>query len=822
MKRWLVLFFGFLAVVTEGFETGPQKANASVSPVLSYSSYLGGGSDDIGYAVATDTAGNVYVAGSTVSTNLPTTTGAFQTTHGGGTFDAFVMKMSPAGVPLYITYLGGSGDDEAFGIAVNAAGQAYVTGYTTSSNFPTTTGAYRTAAAGGRDIFVAVIDPTGSSLIYSTRAGGSSDDVAYAIAVDSGGSAYLTGYTTSANFPTTTGAFQRTLGGDFDAFVMKLNAAGTALVYATYLGGSGEDIGFSLALDSSSNAYVAGHTQSSNFPVTAGAYQGVTGGGYDAFVASVNPTGTALAYSTYLGGASDDYALGVAVDPSGNAYVTGYTSSANFPTTVGSYQTAKAGGYDAFVLKLNGAGTALAYSTFLGGTGDDYGLAVAVNAAGEAYVTGDSASGNFPVTSNALQALNGTYSAFLTKLSGSGNGLSYSTYLGGSGFETGYGIAVNSGGDAFITGYTVSTDFPTTLGAFRTSSAGAADAFVAVLSPPVCNYGVTPGSLFFQPGAGTGSVNVTVAAGCIWTASANAVWLTIASGANGNGNGTVNYSVAANASGTSRSATLTVAGQNLTVTQAGVFSYVVGDVFPMVSASGDLNGDGDTKDAGEFGDGTLTILDLIYALRAVTSVPGYRPPQCSDRFDAMDAFPKDTDTTRGGDGILNTVDLIYTLRRVTNVDTTRPVRASRGLACPTGLPELQPLSRRAGGIVQASLVFGKGEDAGGGATMRVPIFLESGGDLRLAGVSVAFGVAHGALRFVPAGGVQPAVTDDGVPGMVAVAWLGSLRVGAGERLLLGTLEMPSAAAGSLVVHGADAVAEDGRPVKLSTSGNARE
>jgi hypothetical protein len=393
------------------------KLNPAGTAIV-YSTFLGGnGLDgDFGTGVAVDAAGNAYVTGTAFSSNFPTTPGAFQTTLGsifGG--NAFVTKLNPAGTALvYSTYLGGSGSsstlegDHGTGIAVDAAGNAYVTGGTSSGNFPTTPGAFQTAFGGSMsNAFVTKLNPAGTALLYSTYLGSSGSvfpgDSGRGIAVDAAGNAYVTGETTSSTFPTTPGAFQTAFGGGMgNAFVTKLNPAGTALAYSTYLGGSGRGNG--IAVDAAGNAYVTGGTSSGNFPTTPGAFQRTYGGSGDAFVTKLNPAGTALAYSTYLGGSGGDSGAGIAVDAAGSAYVAGETTSSTFPTTPGAFQTAFGGGMgNAFVTKLNPAGTALAYSTYLGGSGNDFGLGVAVDAAGSAYITGSSNSTDFPVTLGAFQ-----------------------------------------------------------------------------------------------------------------------------------------------------------------------------------------------------------------------------------------------------------------------------------------------------------------------------------------------------------------------------------------------------------------------------------
>ncbi|MBI3666576.1 MAG: SBBP repeat-containing protein [Acidobacteria bacterium] len=380
-------------------------------------------------------------------------------------------------VLVYSTYLGGSGNDEGLGIAVDAAGNAYVVGVTSSTNFPTMPGVVQPAFRGGGslvtgfpngDAFVTKLNPTGTALVYSTYLGGSDDDIGSAIAVDAAGNAYITGETESTDFPTTGGALQTT--GAANAFVTKLNPTGTALVYSTYLGGDAIDQGRAIAVDTAGNAYVTGST-SVGFSTTPGAFQTTFGGPRDgAFVAKLNPTGTALVYSTYLGGSGDlgEFGSGIAVDAAGNAYVTGSTYSANFPTTPGAYQTVFRGSpfvnTNAFITKVNAGGSALVYSTYLGGSGGERGgdraSRIAVDAAGNAYVTGRTGSRDFPTTPGALRTTGfsspGFVDAFVTKLNATGTGLVYSTYLGGLsafGFVVyGSGIAVGSDGSAYVTG----------------------------------------------------------------------------------------------------------------------------------------------------------------------------------------------------------------------------------------------------------------------------------------------------------------------------------------------------------------------------------
>jgi hypothetical protein len=366
------------------------------------------------------------------------------------------LRIDPV-VLVYATFLGGSGDDSGNGIAVDAAGSAYVTGSTGSTNFPTLS-PYQATPLGSGDVFVTKLTAAGNALVYCTYLGGNAPDQAFGIAVDQAGSAYVTGFTQSSNFPTQS-PYQATLRGGFDAFVVKLTPAGNGLVYSTYLGGSSNDFGSGIALDGAGSAYVTGTTDSANFP-TQSPYQ-ATFHGSEAFVVKLTPAGSALVYSTYLGGSGLDQAFGIAVDQAGSAYITGLTGSNDFPTLSPYQATLQGGAFDAFVTKLTPAGNALVYSTYLGGNGSDYGSGIAVDGTGAAYVSGITVSTNFPTLSPYQAAFQGMQDVFVTKLTPAGNALVYSTYLGGSGCDSGNGIAVDGTGAAYVTGKTDSSNFPT-------------------------------------------------------------------------------------------------------------------------------------------------------------------------------------------------------------------------------------------------------------------------------------------------------------------------------------------------------------------------
>ncbi len=395
------------------------RARLVIDPVLVYATYLGGGGPDVGWGIALDRAGAAYVTGETASTDFPAAHAL--PPRFGGARDAFVVKFSPAGDALaYATYLGGSGEDVGRGIAVNRAGAAYVAGFTRSADFPTAH-ALRPRYGGATDAFVAKLSPAGNALAYATYLGGSGKDEGIGIAVDQAGAAYVAGFTTSADFPTANALQPRLGGGTYDVFVAKLSPAGNALAYATYLGGSRNDLGYGIAVDRAGAAYVTGFTTSADFP-TANALQPRLGGNPEsAFVAKLSPAGDALVYATYLGvNRSHDYGYDIAVDRAGAAYVTGGTVSADFPTA-NALQPRYGGATDAFVAKLTPAGNALVYATYLGGSGKDYGLGIAVDRAGAAYVTGFAHSADFPTTANARQPRfggGGNEDAFVAKIGG--------------------------------------------------------------------------------------------------------------------------------------------------------------------------------------------------------------------------------------------------------------------------------------------------------------------------------------------------------------------------------------------------------------------
>jgi hypothetical protein len=461
------------------------------NPLLSYSTYVGGKASPL--AVTVDQAGNAYITGA-AGPGLPTTPGAFKRDGTG----AFAMKLNAEGTSVvYLTYLGpGAGNS----IAVDSFGNAYVAGRADSPDFPVTASAYQKSFGGSGqsvgDAFVVKLDPSGSSLLYSTYLGGSDGDSGNGIAIDSAGNAYVSGRTRSTDFPTTPGAFQSVFGGGMfngDAFVAKLNATGSALLFSTYLGGDQDESVGRIAVDADGSAYITGSTPSTNFPVTAGAFQTIKAGGLcysfipeappfpcpDAFLTKVSADGKSLVYSTYFGGTGSDSASAVAVDSGGNACVVGTTSSRDLPTTPGAFSVAPNGGGDAFIAKFDSTGSRMIYSTYLGGEDFEEAYGLAIDPIGQISATGVTGSERFPTTPGAINGSpDDVPDIFVTKLSADGSKLVFSTSFGGEFTEVGNSVASDSAGDLYVTGYTLSSRFPTTGGAFRIAKSADIDGFV--------------------------------------------------------------------------------------------------------------------------------------------------------------------------------------------------------------------------------------------------------------------------------------------------------------------------------------------------------
>jgi hypothetical protein len=467
--------------------------------VLVYCGYLGGAGFDEGFDIAVDSAGNAYVMGDTVSTETSFPVAVGPDTSFNGDTDVFVAKINPSGTALiYCGYIGGARGDFGGGLALDSAGNVYITGETLSdqTTFPVTLGPDLSFNGNviDRDAFVAKVNAAGTALLYCGYIGGVSEDFGNGIAVDSAGNAYVTGTTLSSQttFPVTVGP-DLTINGfvvDRDAFVAKVNAAGTALLYCGYIGGNLPDRGDAIAVDSAGNAYVTGNTESTQatFPATVGPDLSFNGGS-DAFIAKVNAAGAGLVYCGYIGGAGEDMDFNgsVAVDSAGNAYITGDTEStqATFPVAVGPDLTFNGGDEDAFIAKVSATGANLIYCGYLGGSDDDFSGDVAVDSAGNAYIVGDTLStqSSFPVLQGPDLTHNGDCDVFVARVNAAGMALDFCGYIGGSGLDSGFfgGIALDSSNNVYVFGDTESTQatFPATVGPDLSFNGGFGDAFVA-------------------------------------------------------------------------------------------------------------------------------------------------------------------------------------------------------------------------------------------------------------------------------------------------------------------------------------------------------
>jgi len=466
-----------------------------IDPTLTYSGFIGGIGDDEGFDVDIDSAGNAYVVGysSSTETTFPVLVGP-DLTHNAGSTDAFIAKVSADGTALvYAGYIGGNGPDIARGVDVDAAGNAYITGYCTSgpTTFPVLVGPDLTYNGGSYDAWVAKVNPEGTALLYAGYIGGSGSDLAFAIDIDADGNAYVAGNTDSpsATFPEVVGPDLGSNGGQ-DGFVAKVSADGATLVYAGFIGGSGLDRANAIAVDGQGFAYVTGPTASTEatFPELVG--PDLTHNGLDdAYVAKISADGSALIYAGYIGGSGNDRGNGIAVDSLGNAYVTGSAASteATFPVLEGPDLTHNGGGDDAFITKIGADGSTLIYSGYIGGSSGDSGNAVAVNAAGAAYVAGStfSTQASFPVLEGPDLTHNGATDIFVAKVNVAGTALNYAGYIGGNGGDPGRGIAVDNDGNAFVTGTAASSggSFPAVVGPDLTSN-GYIDAFVSRVTEP--------------------------------------------------------------------------------------------------------------------------------------------------------------------------------------------------------------------------------------------------------------------------------------------------------------------------------------------------
>ena len=476
MKMKSTLTVCFLILFTSVIIWQQTRAEAlSPASSLAYSTFLGGSLIDGAQAVAVDGAGNIYLTGYTASHDFPTAGSV------AGQSDVFVVKLGNNGASLdYATLLGGSEAEWGTDIVVDAGGNAYLTGWTASANFPAANG-FDSTFGGDRDGFVAKIDPAGV-VNFAAFLGGSQTDEGWGLTLD-GSRLYLTGFTESADFPVSADAYDGSLN-SLDAFMATVETDGSAIVYATYLGGSSEDAAWDIAVGSNETVHLSGLTFSSDFPITPGVFDPFYNGG-DGFLVKFRPGQTALDYSTFIGGEAPDDALALTLDGAGDVFLTGSTQSTTFPTTAGAFDQTPNGAEDAFVMKITPwltASSDLLYATYVGGSGFDRGLDIAVDGNGTPHIVGDTTSADLPATGVAPGPLQqGGRDAFIAAFNQSGSGV-YISYLGGADSDDGQGLALDLNGQLYLTGQTDSADFPIQSGAFTDTYGGQGDAFVSALT----------------------------------------------------------------------------------------------------------------------------------------------------------------------------------------------------------------------------------------------------------------------------------------------------------------------------------------------------
>jgi len=423
---------------------------------FNYSTYVGGSNRDRAYSSSMDSAGCVYVTGSTISSNFPTVNAydsSFNYKVGGYTNDdCFVFKLNATGNGLlYSTYIGGLDSDTGFAIDVDSEGCAYVTGETSSYDFPIIGPIWSEG-----DCFVLKLNEYGNALNYSTYLDSSSWIDMSDIAVDETGNAYVLGSTISGDFPTVN-AFCDVNSGGRDIIVFKMNAAGNGFNYSTYFGGADDDYPYSILLDSSNNAYVVGQTSSENIHLQ-NPYDSIWNGNYDGFIFKLNASGSSLIFSTYYGGSGDDTISSVALDETGNILLCGYTTSSDFPTK-NAYNDTLSGYIDGFVFKMNPTATEIEYSTYLGGRDSDRCTSITTDLDGNAIVAGWTTSDDFPTTDNYQTTYHGT-DCFIVNINSAGNGISSSILIGGTGEDYPSDIYFDSLYMTTLVGSTTSTNFP--------------------------------------------------------------------------------------------------------------------------------------------------------------------------------------------------------------------------------------------------------------------------------------------------------------------------------------------------------------------------
>ncbi len=580
-RRLVPSSFARLSANTVGFELGAfdRSLPLVIDPKLSYSSFLGGSSPDRAFGIGLDAAGNTYVAGRTFSLNFPSV-GGVQPVRAGD-YDAYVTKFDVTGATIvYSTYFGGIGFDEALAIAVTPGGEVIFGGDTDSANFPTVA-PFQATLGGGIDGFVARLGTTGATVNYSSFCGGFETETIEAVAVDLAGIVTFGGRTTSGTTYPLLLPIQGTYGGGSSDGIYGRVSAGGGLMNSSFIGGLGSELVDALAVDSAGNLYMTGLTQGNGFPVV-NPFQ-MAGGGNDAFVTKVAADFLSLVYSSPLGGAGEDAGTGIAVDAAGNAYVTGYTRSVNFPTT-NPFQPALDNNFDAFVTKVNATGSGKVYSSYLGGDLEDRGRAIAVDATGSAVLVGQTRSVDFRTVSPSQPANGGNLlnDAFVTRVGATGRQLVYSTYLGGSQTDIGLAVAIDGARTAYVAGYTDSGNFPV-LGAEQPTIGGVDDAFITRIvepgdTPGLVYQGGTPPAWFLRNSQSAGPADITLSYG-----PSDVTWVPLSGDWDGNGTDTPGLYNPANG-------TFFLRNSNTNGPANVVFSF--GSPLIYRPIAGDWNGDG--------------------------------------------------------------------------------------------------------------------------------------------------------------------------------------------------------------------------------------
>jgi len=442
-----------------------QKEYDLIIDPLIASTFLGTAGHEKGFAIQLDSQGNVFVTGYTESVDFPVSIGAFDESYNGDK-DIFVAKFSnDLSNLLAATYIGGGLVDGGYSLCIDNEDNIFLTGNTSSSNFPTTNQGFDQSHNGAWDLFVCKLNNDLSELISSTFVGGSENDAPLGIELDEQNNVFVAGYTMSTDFPTTPNAYELNKSGNYDAIVIKLNSDLSQLQGMSYLGGEGDDYAFSISLDENSNVFIAGETNSSTFPVVLPAYDNTCGGAADGFVSKFNNELSSLEQSTYLGGAFYDNIWGIDIDEEGYVFVTGYTQSSDYPTTAFAFDETFNGGSDVFVSKLPNDLQLLTASTLIGGSGTERGNEIAINNDGDVFVTGYVWSDDFPTSETAYDRIYNGFDIFISNFSPDLSTLNASTYLGGelnAGDEQSWGLAFDDDNNVYMCGFSHSEDYPTT------------------------------------------------------------------------------------------------------------------------------------------------------------------------------------------------------------------------------------------------------------------------------------------------------------------------------------------------------------------------